>query len=176
MTVAGCIDILRLCFHTKNQLESVKSLTSVNKCAAQLDEALTKYCRTHSILAEALAGNAAFPAGGTEAEKIANLYRQQTGQKLRLTYTVVRGDVLDQVVSVKQIETREHFKEVFTRLKHFGETCQQQVYIVLWQAKPVSWQPHHWMPQLMSRSPSHPCWVSKVKCTSQSTVEDHTVG
>ena len=80
-----------------------------------------------SILAEALAGNAALPAGRTEAEKIANLYRQQKGQKLRLTYTVVGGDVLDQVVSVKQIETREHFKEIFTRLKHFGETCQQQV-------------------------------------------------
>ena len=52
----------------------------------------------------------------------------------------------------------------------------RRVYIVLWQAKSVSGQPHHWMPQLMSRSPSHPCWVSKVKCTSQSTVEHHTVG
>ena len=127
LTVAGCIDILRLCFHTKNMLESVKSLTSVNKSAAQLDEALTKYCRKHSILAEALAGNAALPVGGTEAEKIASLYRQQQGQKLRLTYTVVGGAVLDEVVGVKQIETPEHFKEIFTRLKHFGETCKQQV-------------------------------------------------
>ena len=58
--MAGCVDIVRICFHAKNQLENAKSLTSVNKFAVHLDEELVKYGQKHSILAEALAGENEF--------------------------------------------------------------------------------------------------------------------
>ena len=61
--------------------------------------------------AEALAGNAALLVGETEAEQIANLYRKDKGHKLRLTYPVVGGEVLDQVVPVKRIATK-NFSQV----------------------------------------------------------------
>lgn len=89
LTVAGCVDVLRICFHTKNKLENAKSLTAVNKFAKHLNEELEKYCRKHSILAEALAGDQELPPGGTEIEKIADLYRRQCSEKLRLTYAIV---------------------------------------------------------------------------------------
>ena len=127
LTVAGCIDILRLCFHTKNLLESVKSLTAVQKFACQLDDELTKYCRKNSILAEALAGETDLPRGGTEIEKMADLYRSQRGKKLRLTYTLVGGEVLDEAVSIKGIDSPEDMKAIFRRLKDFAENCQLQV-------------------------------------------------
>lgn len=78
LTVAGCIDILRLCFHTKNLLESVKSLTAVQKYASQLDDELTKYCPEKFHFGQALAGAKRTVHG--EAQKVKN-WRICTGHK-----------------------------------------------------------------------------------------------
>ena len=86
LTIAGIIDVLRICFRSKNLLEKAKSLTAVCKLAGQLKEELDRYCRRNSLLADAMAGERALPAGGTLAESVCDLYRQQKDQHPRLTY------------------------------------------------------------------------------------------
>jgi hypothetical protein len=63
LTIAGIIDVLRICFRSKNLLEKAKSLTAVCKLAGQLKEELDRYCRRNSLLADAMAGERALPAG-----------------------------------------------------------------------------------------------------------------
>lgn len=63
LTIAGIIDVLRICFRSKNLLEKAKSLTAVCKLAEQLKEELDRYCRRNSLLADAMAGERALPAG-----------------------------------------------------------------------------------------------------------------
>ena len=127
MTIAGIIDVLRICFRIKNLLETARSLTSVGKLAKQLDEELKQYCRKHSVLADAMSGERDLPHSGTEAETICALWRQQKDQHLRLTYALVGGNVIDEKIRLEGIASPEHMKTIFRRVKAFSEICQENV-------------------------------------------------
>lgn len=127
ITIAGIIDVLRICFKIKNLLETARSLTSVGKLARQLDEELKQYCRKHSVLADAMSGERDLPHSGTEAETICALWRQQKDQHLRLTYALVGGHVIDEKIRLEGMASPEHMKTIFRRVKAFSEVCQENV-------------------------------------------------
>lgn len=123
---AGVADILEICWASKNALEKAASLTAVENIAKTLWAELSSYSRKSSVLPAAMSGEVALPGGNTHAEALCDLYRRQRGQKLRLQYTA-NSQVLDEWITIKDVENAEAMRVIFRRLGAFAGACSDKV-------------------------------------------------
>lgn len=126
LTLAGVADILEICWASKNALEKAASLTAVENIAKTLWAELSSYSRKSSVLPAAMSGEVALPGGNTHAEALCDLYRRQRGQKLRLQYTA-NSQVLDEWITIKDVENAEAMRVIFRRLGAFAGACSDKV-------------------------------------------------
>ena len=126
LSLAAVGDVLAICMSCKNRLENAGTLTAVADMAEGLRAELAGYCRKNSVLASAMSGETELPGGGTDAEKICSLYRQERGKKLHLLYTA-NGHLVDDWVAIRDVADRDHMKQIFQRVQGFAADCAQKL-------------------------------------------------
>ena len=110
----------------KPRLEDSKlwdSLVWLHSVGGEEDEAATSDRKIHNLKVRSIASkstclswrSAILPCGGTEPERTADLYRQQKDEDLRLCYTIVGGEVLDERVQIRGIRDADNMKTIFKR-------------------------------------------------------------
>ena len=126
LTLAGIADILEICMSYKNQLERASSFTGVHGIQEALRAELDAFCRINSVSATAMAGDDVLPGGGKEVERMCERYRREGHQKLHLLYTAA-GNLVDEWVTLKDIESNQAMKNIFKRLQEFATICSDKV-------------------------------------------------
>ena len=118
VVLSGTIDVLRLCWSTKCQLEKDLTLDQVAAEIAKLRRKLEGFCEKNSVAAHALAGAGAASAGTTLLEACCEDYRANRDKKLLIQYTIAGERVQRQVwIPINDLGDRDEVKATFRIVK-----------------------------------------------------------
>ena len=126
LTLACLVDVLRLCYETKNRLENCEDMNTVRVHVEELRSRLTAYAGRSSALAAALTGEGAI-AGTFEAEKVCRFWREQLGKQIMVQYEGKDQTLHQYFLRLENFTGREHVKKLFQRIRDYAIVCCEKV-------------------------------------------------
>ena len=125
--IAGCIDILEHAWAAKLRLESNVNVCKVDKVHQELAGKIDKYCKSNSVLADALVQNSSGLPPAAEASHIEKLLAEMVLKKNAIEIKTRNkkhdGQCVNARLHLVMLETDEDIKAVFKLIGRFGESC-----------------------------------------------------